>query len=472
MMSIRSAVSGRRALAVAALVAVTASAQAENWPSFRGLNASGIGEGTAPTTWKVATSLHIKWKTPIPGLGHSSPVVWKDRVFVTTAITSAPKLEFITGLSGDLRSAEDVTPQSWRVYCLDKRTGRVLWEKVLHEGVPRSKRHLRNSYATPTPVTDGKHLIVSLGSEGLYGLDLDGNVRWTQNIGLMNVGFYADTRLQWGVGSSPILYGNLVIIQADLDQDSFLAAYDVESGKQVWKVAREERQSWSTPTVYQGAPHDELVTLAPLHARGYDPKTGQELWKLGWGMDIIQSTPVVGGGLIYFSSGKGSQQPIIALRPGASGDLTLPPGRPVDPHIAWSKDRWGPITTSPLLYGDHFYALTDQGVLRCLDAKTGELIYTQRLPDEFLASPVAADGKLYLTSENGDVYVVRAGPKYELLAMNSMDEVCLATPAISDGTLIVRTQHLLLGIEESPIPPARSATESRPHAGGAHGVRR
>ncbi len=392
-------------------------------------------------------------------------MVWGDRVFVTTAITSAKEVEFLHGLTGELHSADDVSPQSWRVECLDKRTGKVLWERVLHEGVPRSKRHKRNSYATPTPATDGRHLVVSLGSEGLYGLDLDGKVLWTQDIGTMNVGFYADTSLQWGVGSSPILYRNLVIVQADLDRGSFLAAYDVETGRQVWKVARDEHQSWSTPTVYEGAPRDELITLAPLHARGYDPRTGRELWSLGWNMDIIQSTPVVAGGLIYFTSGKGPRQPIVALKPGASDDITQQPDKPADPHIVWSKDRWGPITTSPIVYGDYLYALTDQGVLRCFDAKTGELLYTQRIPDEFLASPVAADGKLFLTSENGDVYVVRAGPKYEQLAMNPMGETCLPTPAISDGILIIRTQHFLYGIEEppaAPVPPAASAAAAAP----------
>lgn len=445
--------SARRALTtwvVLLLLGLPAAAgRAQNWPGFRGPGATGVSEVPGPTTWDVQKSVNVRWKTEIPGLGHSSPVVWGDRIFVTTAVSSAPRTEFPKGLSGDLSSSPDMTPHSWRVYCLDKKTGQVIWEKVLYEGTPRSKRHTLNSFATPTPVTDGKRLVVFFGSEGLYGLDLDGNLLWRQDLGALDVGFYADSGFQWGIGSSPVLYGNLVILQADLDRNSFLAAYDVETGKPVWKTPREDRQSWSTPGLTHGLAQDELVTLAPRAVRGYDPKTGKELWRLDWDMEIIESTPVFSQGIIYLSSGKGPQQPILALRPGARGDLTPQPGKPLDPHILWRKDKGGPITTSPLVYGDYLYALTDQGILRCLSLATGEEIYKQRLTNEFLSSPVAAGGKLYLTALSGDIYVVRAGPEFEQLAVNAMDEVSYPTPALSEGLLIVRTRQFLYAIEES-----------------------
>ena len=443
------------AFLLAALIGKPAAAQ--NWPSFRGPGASGVAEGRGPTTWNLQSSQNVKWKTEIPGLGLSSPVVWGDRVFVTTAITSAAQTEFLKSLNGDVESSSDMTPQSWRVYCLDKKTGKIVWEKVVHEGKPRSRRHKRNSFATPTPATDGKRLIVFFGSEGLYSLDLlSGEVLWRQDLGPLNAGFYADAQYQWGIGNSPILYDDLAIVQADVDSNGFIAAYDVNTGKQVWKTARNDRQSWSTPGLYRGLPGDEVVAIAPAGVRAYNPRTGQELWHYDWKMEIIESTPVAINGIIYVTSGKGTDQPILAIRPGARGDITPRPGKPLDEHILWSKDRGGPITTSPLIYGDYLYALTDQGILRCFSARTGEEIYKQRIADEFLSSPVAVDGKLYFTSVSGMVYVVRAGPRFEQLAANSMDEVCLPTPAISDGLLIVRTQHFLYGIEEpaSPPPPA------------------
>ncbi|HSF39634.1 MAG TPA: PQQ-binding-like beta-propeller repeat protein [Thermoanaerobaculia bacterium] len=429
--------------------------QAQNWPAFRGPGGGGVAEGPGPTAWDVERSTNVKWKTEIPGLGHSSPVVWGDRVFVTTAVSSGTGEEIPKALGGEVASSSDMAPHSWRVYCLDKRTGKILWEKVLHEGVPRIKRHVRNSFATPTPATDGRHLVVSFGAEGLFGLDLDGKVLWRQDLGTLAAGYYADTKYQWGFGSSPILYGDLVIIQADVDREPFLAAYDLATGKPVWKTAREDRQSWSTPGVTRGLEQDELVTIAPQAVRGYDPKTGRELWRLDWKMDITQSTPVVSDGVIYLSSGKGPQQPILALRPGARGDITPQPGKPLDPHIVWLKDRGGPITTSPLVYGGYLYSLVDQGILRCLSLATGEEVYTERVRGEFLSSPVAAGGKLYLTAVDGDVHVVRAGPRYEQLAVSSLDEISYATPAISDGLLIVRTRRFLYGIAEPATPEQR-----------------
>src|SRR5580693_5501284 len=375
----------------------------QNWPAFRGADAAGVAPGPGPSTWNVERASNLRWKTAIPGLGHSSPVVWGDRVFVTTAVSSAPQAEVPIALDGLMESSTDLAKQSWRVYCLNKQTGRILWEKVLYEGVPRSRRHTRNSFATPTPATDGKHLVVLFGDAGLFGLDLDGKVLWRKDLGSLAAGFYADSQYEWGFGSSPVLYGGLVIVQADVDRNALLAAFDLVTGKRVWKTPRADLQSWSTPTVTHGLAPDELVTIAPRAVRGYDPRTGQELWHLDWDMDITESTPVWSGGVIYLSSGKGNRQPILALRPGARGNITPQPHKPRDPHILWFNERGGPITTTLLVHGEYLYALADQGILSCLSRATGEEVYKQRLPAEFLSSPVTAGGKLYFTAVDGDV---------------------------------------------------------------------
>ena len=424
------------------LAVAPAVAAAQNWPSFRGPQASGVADGhKTPVSWDATKGANVLWKTAIPGIAVSSPIVWGDTVFVTTAVSSDPKAGFRHGLYGDVEPSSDVSRHSWRVYALDKQTGRVRWERVAHEGVPRTKRHPKSSQASCTPATDGKVLVAHFGSEGLFAFDMQGRLLWKRDLGLLNAGWFFDPDYEWGAGSSPIIYKDLVIVQVDRQQDSFVAAFRLRDGEPAWRTPREEIPSWGTPTVYRGPPRDELVTHGTKYIRAYDPLTGQELWRLGPNSEITTPTPIVAHGLIFVTNGYRDVQPIYAIRPGGAGDLTLKGDATSSAFIAWSSMRGGPYIPTPIVYGDHLYVVSNNGVLSVYVARTGERVSQERVAGRggaFSASPVAADGKLYLTSEDGEVFVLKAGPKPELLATNSMGEVLMATPAISDGLLIVR----------------------------------
>ncbi|HEY7784120.1 MAG TPA: PQQ-binding-like beta-propeller repeat protein [Pyrinomonadaceae bacterium] len=432
----------RFTLTLISLTLTAVSVNAQNWPQFRGPSASGVVEGsTAAVQWNAEKSENIRWKTNIPGLGHSSPVVWGNKVFISTAVTSGAKDETRYGLYGDVAPVKDDPKHTWKVYALDKNTGKILWERVAYEGVPKVKRHPKSTHADSTPVTDGKYLVVLFGSHGLYAYDLNGKLMWKQDLGVLDSGWFYDPDYQWEHGSSPVIYKDLVIIQADIQKDSYIAAYNLKTGKLAWKTPREEISSWGTPTVYQGKTRAELITNGSKAIRGYDPATGKELWRLTPNSEVTTPTPIVAHDLIYVTSGYRPIQPIYAIRVGATGDITLKDGKDSSEFIAWSKTRGGPYMPTPVVYGDLLYTCSNQGVLTAYNAITGERIYQERLGGKggaFTASPVASDGKIYLSSEDGEVFVVKAGPKYELLATNPVGEVMMATPAISEGLVIIR----------------------------------
>jgi outer membrane protein assembly factor BamB len=419
-----------------------ASVSGQHWPSFRGPNASGVSDGhPTPVKWNAPSGESVLWKAPIPGVAVSSPVVWGDRVFVSTAVSSDPHATIRTGLYGDVEPSSDLSRHSWRLVALDKRTGKVLWERVAHEGVPRTKRHPKSSQASPTPVTDGRHVVVSFGSEGLYTYDVDGKLLWKRDLGVLNAGWFYDPDYEWGVGSSPIIWKSSVIVQCDIQKNSFIAAFDVATGQPLWRTPREEIPSWSTPAIYEGNGRAELITQAKNFTRGYDPNTGQELWRLAGNSEITIPTPIIGANLIIVTNGYRGVQPIYAIKPGAKGDITLKGEQTQSEFIAWSTKRGGPYIPTPLIYRDQLYVCSNNGVLSAYEVRTGQRLYQERLGGtggSFSASPVAADGKIYLASEDGDIFVVKAGPKYELLATNSMGEALIATPAISEGLIIIR----------------------------------
>jgi outer membrane protein assembly factor BamB len=352
----------------------------------------------------------------------------------------------VTGASdkAGIDSAKDMVAHTWRLIALDRATGAIVWNKAVHEGVPRLKRHVKSSHASSTPATNGRQIVALLGSEGLFCFDMNGTLQWRQDLGLMDVGLVDDPSYQWGPASSPTIFDDIVIVQNDRHKDSFLAAFDLATGKQVWRTNHDEFPSWATPTIVRGQSRTEVVTNGGKFIRGFDPKTGRELWRLSDNLTQVKvPTPIVAGELVIVTGGyPPGGRPIYAIRPGGSGEIDAK-------GVAWRTDRGAPYTSTPLLYDGLLYACTDNGILSAYEPASGKRIYQQRVGAAaagFSASPIAADGKLYLTSEDGDIFVVRAGRTFELLATNHMGETLMATPAISGNMLIVKTQTQLVGI--------------------------
>jgi outer membrane protein assembly factor BamB len=423
---------------------------AGSWPSFRGPHASGVAEKQGlPDTWNVKTGEHVLWRTPIPGLAHSSPIVWDDRIFVTSAISSRPNATFRPGLYGDGDASDDRSRQRWMMYAIDKRTGKLLWERMAHEGEPLNKRHIKSTYASSSPATDGRLVFAWFGSQGVYAYDFDGNLRWKVDLGRVDMGAYDIPTFEWGPASSPIVWNGLVILQCDTQADSFVLALDADTGETVWKTDRNELPSWGTPTVAMTSAGPELVTNASNFIRGYDPGTGRELWKLGHSSKLTAPTPVATDDLFVVASGRAPERPIFVIRPGARGDLTLRDGETRSQSIVWSRTGRGSYMPTPLIYGGLLYVLANNGVFDAYDLRTGDEVYRQRLPEigsGYSASPVAADGKIYLSNEDGEMLVVVAGSRFTHLATNSMGEPLMATPALSDGVMYVRSSRTLFAI--------------------------
>jgi len=421
------------------------------WPSFRGPNGSGIADGQRiPLEWDSGARKNVRFATPIEGFSVSSPIVWGERIFVLSASSGASDRTFRTGLYGDVTPIDDLSEHRWLLYALDTRDGRVVWERELERARPGTKRHPKSSQANATPATDGKRIMSLLGSTGfLYCHDFEGNLLWKKEIGILNSGWFYDPDYQWGHSSSPILYDGRVIVQADVHGSPFIAAYDLESGDEVWRTAREgEIPTFATPTVYRGPTGDELVTNG-TRIRGYDPKTGTLLWHLGPNSEIPVGSPVVTSDLIYVTAGYPPIKPIYAIRPGSRGDLALPAGVDKSEALAWSKTRGGTYIPSPVVYRGYVYTNENNGLLVCYDAATGEIVYRARIGGTggaYAASPIAADGRLYFTTEEGETFVVEAGPEYRLLAKNRVEGVVLSTPAASDGLLVIRTLEQVYGI--------------------------
>jgi outer membrane protein assembly factor BamB len=420
------------------------------WPSFRGEHASGaVDRQNLPETWDGTSGKNIKWKTPIPGLAHSSPIIWQEKLFVTTAISSRKDVSFRHGLYGDGDASNDRSHHRWCLYCLDKKTGQILWERTATEGIPKDKRHIKSTYANSTPATDGRYVAVLFGSEGLFVYDLTGNLIWKKDLGKIDCGAYDAPEYEWGPASSPIIYQDMVIVQVDTQNESFLMACNIKTGKTVWETLRDELPSWGTPTIVESDERIELVTNSSNFIYGYDPATGKELWRLGGSSKITAPTPIFSENLIIVCSGRGPEAPIFAIKTGAKGDITLPEKRTSNEHVAWSKTRRGPYMPTPIIYQGYLFTLQNNGNFNCYELTSGKEIYRERIPHAgggFSASPIAADGKIYLPSEDGDIFVVNAGSQFKLIATNNMGELLMATPAISDGMMYVRAEHHLFAI--------------------------
>jgi len=416
-----------------------------HWPSFRGPQASGVAEGfKTPEHWTG-----FKWRTPIPGLGHSSPVIWGDRIFVTTAVSAKADEPLKLGLYGDIESVADNASQSWQVFCLNKKNGAILWKQTAHTGVPKSKRHPKSTHANSTPATDGWHVVCFFGAEGLFCYDVDGRLLWRKDFGMLDAGFFRVPGAQWGFGSSPVIHENRVLVQCDVQTNSFIAALDLEDGREIWRTPRQDVPTWTTPTVCVRPERAQVIANGYRHIGGYDLRTGQELWKLSNAGDIPVPTPVVADDLIFITSAHGRQSPIYAIRTDATGDITLRPGESTNAFIAWSVSRGGNYMQTPIVVGDHLYCGKDNGVVTCFTARIGRQQFSERLGpggSGFTASPVAADGKIYFTSEAGTVFVLQAGPQFQVLSTQELGESCMATPAISEGALYFRTRSHVVAV--------------------------
>lgn len=441
------------AVCLSAAAAAMGEPASHHWPSFRGPGASGVADGKPlPLSWSVESGENIKWKTPIPGLAHSSPIVWGDRVFVTTAVSSDPNPYLRVGLYGESPDHPEKVDHDFRVFCLDKNSGKINWEKTAVRSIPKVKRHIKATHANCTPATDGKYVVAFFGSEGLYGYDVDGNLLWQKDVGVLDAGPPGADELQWGFASSPIIHDGKVILFCAVRNQSFIAAFDVRDGKELWRTPREIDPCWATPTVHTAPGRTQVITNGYKQLGGYDLATGEELWRMRGRGDIPVPTPVVAHDLIFITNAHGGDSPVYAIRTTATGDITLADGATSNDYIAWSHMKIGNYMQTPLVYGDLLYCCRDSGILACYEAKTGQKKYRERLADGvgFTASPVAGDGKIYFTSEEGDVYVLQAGPEYKLLSTNKMGEICMATPAISEGSLFFRTQGHVVAIGRNP----------------------
>jgi outer membrane protein assembly factor BamB len=426
-------------VAVVALASLPLLGAGPNWPQWRGPASRGVSDEAAlPTSWSPTD--HIAWKTPIPGRAHSSPIVWGNRVFLTTAIEGdvVPGHEAAKHIiSGQPYIHPDTTAadrrHSFKVLALDAATGAIVWERTAYEGPVYDGRHRRGSFAAATPVTDGDAVYAYFGSEGVYAYGVDGTPRWKADVGRIKT-------IGLGTSSSPVVHGNLLFVQCDEDEgaDSALVALDTRTGKEAWRVKRPVQVSWSSPVLVEAGGRTELVTNGSEFIIAYDPATGKELWRTKGVESNAIHTPLVGEGLVIVTAGFPAKR-VMAIRPGGTGDVTAS-------RVAWTYEKGTAYVASPILYDGLVYLLTDGGIITCLDAKTGEVKYEGGRPPKpakFFSSPVAFGGKILFTSDTGDTFVVKAGPAFEVLGANSIGEGVSASLALADGRLYIRgDQHL------------------------------
>jgi outer membrane protein assembly factor BamB len=424
-----------------------------NWPQFRGPNAAGISANAdLPDKWSATEN--VAWKTDLPGRSWSSPIVWGDRVFLTAVVNAGQSEPPKKGLyMGGERLLPPKSEHLWKVLCLDLATGKLQWEKTVHQGVPQTPIHLKSSYGAETPVTDGRHVYAVFGNLGVFALTLDGAEVWSQRIEPRKTAF------GWGTAASPVLHDGRLFLVNDNQERSELVALDAQSGKELLRLERDEKSTWATPFVWQNGQRTELITPGSRAVRSYD-LDGKLLWSFSGMSNIAIPTPQAGDGLLFVSSGYVGDKlrPLYAIRPGASGDITLKPEQTANDFIAWSNPTAGPYNPSPLFYQGRIYVLYDRGTVNCFDAKTGRALYErQPLPKglAFTSSPWAASGKVFCLNEDGVCFVLGAGDKFELLGTNKLadDDMCMATPALVGDRLLIRTAARLYCIRTTENTP-------------------
>jgi outer membrane protein assembly factor BamB len=445
--------SARRVRAAMIFPAVlwAACVSAANWPQFRGLEACGV-DASAPACirWDVGSGENIRWHAAIPGLAHSSPIIWGNIIYVTTAVGAGDQ-DVKVGLYGDIMPANDQESHQWRLLALEKDTGRIVWDKLACQGIPRGKRHPKSTHCNSTPATDGERIVAIFGSEGLFCFDRAGNLSWKKDLGPMKSGYYVVPDAQWGFSSSPVIHDGKVVVLSDVLGDSFIAEFNLADGRQLWRTRRHDVPTWGTPTVAHARDQTEILVNGWHHTGAYDFDNGAEIWKLDGGGDIPVPTPIVSGGLAYFTSAHGSQHPMRAVRLDAP-NLTVTQGGETNASVAWQQARKGNYMQTPIVVGDFLYGCFDTGIVTCFEAQSGTIRYSERIgngSEGFTASPVSDGKNLFFTSEVGNVYVIPANGSFSVAATNTLNETCLSTAAMSDGILFYRTRHDLLAIVES-----------------------
>ncbi|MEE2776437.1 MAG: PQQ-binding-like beta-propeller repeat protein [Acidobacteriota bacterium] len=437
-----------RKIASSALVflflAASVQAAEDNWPSFRGGNAMSQvqDDPRLPDSWSETEN--VAWKIDVPGLAWSSPVIWGDRVFVTSVASDGQIEEPKKGLYfGGNRPEPSKNAHHWQVYAFDTVTGEQVWETTVKSGPPDFARHLKNTYASETPTTDGERIYAYFGNVGVFALDTKGGeVIWEHEPGVVR------TRYGWGTAASPILHGDQLYVVNDNEDQSYFAALDKKTGKELWRADRDEGSNWATPFVWENPQRTEVITAGTDLVRSYDTK-GNLLWEFGGMSSIAIPQPFAAHGLLYVSSGYVGDQkrPVFAIRPGAEGDISLENGQTSNEWIVWFLPQAGAYNPTPLIYGDYFYTLLDRGFFTMHNAKTGEEVYgkqrIERGASAFTASPWAYNGKIFVTSEDCDTFVIDAGEEFTVVGKSSLDDMCMATPAIADGAVYLRTRtHL------------------------------
>jgi len=417
------------------------------WPQFRGVGASGVGSGNPPTEWDVESGKNILWKRKLDGLGHSCPISIDGRVFLTTAVSESNDETVPTGfVGGSGESAIDSGSWRWQVAAFDLETGVEIWRRTVASGVPTIKRHLKATHANSTPATDGKHVVACFGSEGLYCLDIDGQLLWEKDFGKLHSGPYDAPKLEWGFASSPIIHNGKVILQCDCLNTGFITVLSISDGSEILRIKRDDVATWSTPTIITSETETQLVCNGYRQMAGYDLVTGERLWTLHGGGDVPVPAPLIANGRIFVSSGHGRSS-AYAISPAARGDITpRVTGDALPDGLLWWEPRGGSYVPTPIIVRDILYTCSDRGVLTTRDIQTGELVYQERVGGQHSASAVATEDHLYFSSEDGTVFVVNTGPDFKVAASNSMQEPVFATPAIVGDQLLIRTTHQLFCI--------------------------
>jgi outer membrane protein assembly factor BamB len=385
---------------------------AKYWPVWRGPSGQGLGTGTGyPDTWSATQG--VLWKKSVPGRGNSSPIVWGDRIFLTTAYEDGRRVSVLAFRRSD---------------------GAQLWEGFVPGGRGGSWAHRKNGHASSTAATDGKLVYAFFGSRGLAAFDFDGKAAWHQDLGPLD-GYH-------GSAGSLLLYKNRIILFQDQSRGGFVAAFDTRTGKPVWRTARTAYAGWGTPVAVRVGDHDEIIVSSQSSVTAYDPDTGRELWRCDGNSYEVIPTPVVGHGLVFAASGRVG--PTLAIRPGGRGNVTRT-------HLAWASQKGSPFVPSPVLYGDYLYMINDMAsIATCIEATTGKVMWQGRLGvanrEGFSASPVAVDGKVFFTNDDGETFVLKAGPTFELMRTNRLGESILASPALVEGRWYIRTDRSLIAI--------------------------